>query len=70
MVLGPGLLVKVSRKFLEKLLFIYGSMQLDELIPNITLVFLQSVTRVPKTRFPTRNLGFLAILLNSLGKVS
>ena len=34
---------EIGEKFLEKLLCIYGSMQLDELIPNITLVFLQNV---------------------------
>ncbi len=35
-------------------------MQLDELIPNITLIFLQSVTRVPKAGFPIRDLVFWA----------
>jgi hypothetical protein len=55
---GPGLPVKVSRKFLEKLLHTYGSLQLDELISNITLAFLQSVTQMPKAGFSTRDLEF------------
>ncbi len=51
---------KVSRKFLEKLLYIYGSMQLDELIPNITFFFLESVTPVAKAGFPIRDFVFWA----------
>jgi hypothetical protein len=42
-------------------LFIYGPMQLDELIPNITLVFFQSVIWMPKTGFPAKNRGFWKI---------
>ncbi len=45
-------------------------MQLDELIPTITLVFLQNLIWKPKTGFPTKNRGFLEILQNSLGQVS
>ena len=37
-------------------------MQLDELILNITLVFLQNVTRAPKTGFTDRDLGFLGTI--------
>ncbi len=37
-------------------------MQLDELIPNITLAFLQRVTRAPKIGFPATDLGFLGVL--------
>jgi hypothetical protein len=37
-------------------------MQLDELIPNITLVFLQNVIWKPKTGFSIKNRGFLRIL--------
>jgi hypothetical protein len=48
--------------FTKMTLFVYGSMQLDELIQNITLIFLQSVTRMPKTGFSTRNREFLDIL--------
>ena len=51
-------------------LFIYGPMQLDQLIPNITLVFLQNVIWKPKTGFSIKNRGFLRILQNSLGNVS
>ena len=36
-------------------------MQLDELIPNITLFFFQSVIGMPKTGFPTKNHGFWKI---------
>jgi hypothetical protein len=56
--------------FTKMTLFIYGPMQLDELIPNITIVFRQSVMWMPKIGFSTRHLGFLDILENSLGKVS
>ncbi len=41
---------------------IYGTMQLDVMIPNITLVFLQNVTWMPKAGFPNRDPGFSGIL--------
>jgi len=43
-------------------IFIYGLMQFDELIPNITFGFLQNVIWKPKTGFPTKNRVFLEIL--------
>jgi len=44
------------------ILFIYGLMRLDELIPNITLVFRQNIIWKSKTGFPTGNCGFWGTL--------
>ncbi len=37
-------------------------MQLEELIPNITFVPLQSLAQMSKTEFPSGDLGFLGTL--------
>ena len=44
-------------------------MQLDELIPNITLVSLKSPAQMSKTEFPPGDLGFLGTVYNSIGNV-
>jgi hypothetical protein len=54
--------------FLPKILtIIYGSMQLDELIPNSTLVLLQNVCLFSKPAIPGQKPGFLGHLLLGLG---